>query len=74
LTASNCNLSFGLFGFLQAEEIMEKWTCSVCGYVYDPEKGDPEHGVKPGTAFEDLPKDWVCPVCGADKSLFEKGG
>jgi len=51
---------------------MEKWVCSVCGYVYDPEVGDPENGVEPGTAFEDLPDDWVCPVCGADKELFEK--
>ena len=52
---------------------MEKYTCSVCGYVYDPEKGDPENGVAPNTAFEDLPHDWVCPICGADKSMFEKG-
>ncbi len=53
---------------------MDKYTCSVCGYVYDPQKGDPEKGVPPQTAFDDLPDDWVCPVCGADKSLFEKGG
>lgn len=53
---------------------MDKYTCSVCGYVYDPEKGDPENGVAAGTAFDDLPDSWVCPVCGADKSLFEKGG
>ncbi len=51
---------------------MEKWVCSVCGYVYDPEAGDPDNGVEPGTSFEDLPDDWVCPVCGADKELFEK--
>jgi rubredoxin len=50
----------------------EKWECTVCGYVYDPAKGDPEHGVKPGTRFKDLPKDWVCPDCGAEKDLFEK--
>jgi rubredoxin len=53
---------------------MQKYECSVCGYVYDPAEGDPEHGVAPGTAFEDLPKDWVCPVCGADKSDFERVG
>lgn len=53
---------------------MDKYTCSVCGYVYDPANGDPDNGVSPGTAFEDLPDDWVCPVCGADKSLFEVGG
>ena len=53
---------------------MDKYTCSVCGYVYDPKKGDPDNGVTPGTSFDDLPVDWVCPVCGADKSLFEKSG
>lgn len=51
---------------------MDKWECVVCGYVYDPAKGDPEHGVAPGTRFEDLPADWVCPECGAEKDMFEK--
>jgi rubredoxin len=51
---------------------MDKWECTACGYVYDPRKGDPEHGVPPGTAFEDLPDGWVCPECGAEKNLFEK--
>jgi len=51
---------------------MAKWRCTVCGYVYEPEAGDPDHGAAPGTAFEDLPEDWVCPVCGAAKELFEK--
>ena len=51
---------------------MAKYKCSVCGYVYDPENGDPESNVPPGTAFEDLPEDWVCPVCGASKAEFEK--
>jgi rubredoxin len=46
-----------------------KYEC-VCGYVYDPEVGDPDNGVAPGTAFEDLPEDWVCPVCGMDKDAF----
>jgi rubredoxin len=50
---------------------MQKWECTVCGYVYDPEEGDPENGVAPGTAFEDVPEDWVCPDCGASKDLFE---
>lgn len=49
-----------------------KYTCTVCGYVYDPEKGDPESGIGPGTPFEQLPEDWVCPVCGAGKDEFEK--
>jgi rubredoxin len=50
---------------------MKKHVCGQCGHVYDPEKGDPDHGIKPGTAFEDLPEDWHCPVCGAAKSVFE---
>jgi rubredoxin len=51
---------------------MQKWQCSVCGYLYDPEQGDPDNGVNPGTPFENLPEDWVCPVCGASKDEFEK--
>jgi len=51
---------------------LSKYKCSVCGYIYDPEKGDPESDTPPGTAFEDLPDDWTCPVCGAAKSDFEK--
>ncbi len=51
---------------------MAKYKCTVCGYVYDPELGDPEAGIKPGTSFEKLPDDWVCPVCGASKDQFEK--
>ena len=51
---------------------MEKYRCKICGYVYDPEKGDPDGGIAPGTSFEDLPNDWVCPVCGASKNQFEK--
>ncbi len=49
---------------------MQKYVCQVCGYVYDPAVGDPDSGVAPGTAFEDLPDDWVCPVCGAAKAQF----
>lgn len=49
---------------------MKKYVCDVCGYVYDPAKGDPDNGVQPGTAFEDLPADWVCPECGAGKDEF----
>jgi rubredoxin len=51
---------------------MQKWVCSVCGYIYDPAAGDPSNGVPPGTEFEKLPADWVCPVCGAGKEDFEK--
>jgi rubredoxin len=52
-------------------QIMDKWECP-CGYVYDPAEGDPEHNIAIGTAFEDLPEDWVCPQCGAEKEYFEK--
>ena len=51
---------------------MQRWVCTVCGYVYDPQEGDPDNDVAAGTAFEDLPEDWVCPVCGAGKEDFEK--
>ncbi|MFC1781135.1 rubredoxin [Planctomycetota bacterium] len=50
---------------------MKKYECTVCGYIYDPEAGDSENNIKPGTAFENLPKDWVCPECGADKEEFK---
>lgn len=49
---------------------MTKYVCDVCGYVYDPEAGDPDHGVAPGTSFEDVPDDWVCPECGVPKDSF----
>ncbi len=48
-----------------------KYICTVCGYIYDLEAGDPDSGVEPGTPFENVPDDWVCPVCGADKQEFE---
>ena len=51
---------------------MSKWMCSVCGYVYDPDEGDPEGGIAAGTAFEELPDGWVCPVCGAEKAAFQQ--
>jgi len=51
---------------------MTRYVCSICSYVYDPEHGDPDAGIEPGTKFEDLPDDWVCPECGAIKDQFEK--
>lgn len=54
------------------EKRMSKYKCTICGYIYDPEKGDPESGIKPGTPFEQLPDGWVCPICGATKDQFEK--
>lgn len=50
--------------------MLDKWECEVCGYIYDPEVGDPENGVNPGTPFEALPEDWVCPICKAPKERF----
>lgn len=51
---------------------MDKYVCTVCGYVYDQKKGGPDGGIAPGTKFEDIPDDWVCPVCGVSKDMFEK--
>ncbi len=50
---------------------MQKYVCLVCGYVYDPEEGDPDNGIEPGTSFEDIKEDWLCPLCGVGKSDFE---
>ena len=54
------------------EKAVKKYRCKICGYIYDPEKGDPDGGIKPGTPFEEIPDDWVCPVCGASKDEFEE--
>jgi len=51
---------------------MEKYVCTVCGYIYDPAVGDPDNGVTANTKWEDVPAEWVCPVCGVGKDLFEK--
>ncbi|MEO0142022.1 MAG: rubredoxin [candidate division WOR-3 bacterium] len=50
---------------------MQKWRCAICGYIYNPEIGDPESGIVPGVLFEELPDSWGCPDCGAEKELFE---
>ena len=50
---------------------MKNYVCELCGYVYEPANGDPDNGVAPGTSFDDVPADWVCPVCGASKADFE---
>ena len=49
---------------------MQKYACAACSYIYDPAKGDPDNGVAPGTAWEDVPEDWVCPECGVGKDMF----
>ena len=51
---------------------MKKYQCTICGYIYDPEVGDPDAGIVPGTAFENLPDGWVCPECGVAKDMFEE--
>ena len=50
---------------------MAKYVCTVCGYVYDPEVGDPDNGIAPGTPWEQVPEDWVCPLCAVGKDMFE---
>lgn len=51
---------------------MDKYVCTACGYIYDPAVGDPDVGIPAGTSFESLPEDWVCPVCGVGKDMFER--
>jgi rubredoxin len=58
--------------YSEKEVEMDRYVCTICGYVYDPAQGDPDSGVAAGTKFEDLPDDWECPVCGASKADFEK--
>jgi rubredoxin len=53
-------------------DYMKKYVCDVCGYIYDPAEGDEDNGVAAGTAFDSLPEDWVCPLCGAEKSEFSE--
>ena len=53
-------------------ENKDKYVCEACPYIYDPKKGDPEGGITPGTPFEDIPDDWVCPICLVDKTHFKK--
>ena len=55
----------------KGETAMKKYECEPCGYIYDPAVGDPDGGIAPGTAFEDIPEDWICPLCGVGKEDFE---
>jgi len=61
-----------MVSFVPKESKMSKYKCLVCGYIYNPEVGDPDNGIAPGTSFEDLPDTWVCPECGVGKDQFEK--
>ena len=67
-----CYISYNFSSFAEKEYLMEKWECTVCGWIYDPAVGDPDGGIAPGTAFEKIPDSWVCPVCGATKDAFKK--
>lgn len=51
---------------------MKRYVCTICAYVYDPAEGDPDNGIEPGTPFEDIPGDWLCPECGVGKDMFEE--
>jgi rubredoxin len=54
------------------KDMANKWECTICGYIYDPEKGDATSGIEPNTTFESLPDDWVCPICGVLKDMFKE--
>ncbi len=57
---------------MKGDTIMKKYVCVVCGYIYDPEIGDPDNGVEAGVAWEDVPEDWLCPLCQVGKDQFEE--
>ena len=56
---------------MKKKQIMKKYECTVCHWVYDPQVGDPDNGIAPGTPFEQIPEDWICPLCGVSKEDFE---
>ena len=58
--------------YMKGDTIMKKYVCVVCGYIYDPEIGDPDNGVEAGVAWEDVPEDWLCPLCQVGKDQFEE--
>ena len=71
LSLRNMNFTIPIFIInSKNKRTMQKYVCDVCGYVYDPAAGDPDSGIEPGTAFEDIPDDWVCPICGVTKEDF----
>ena len=57
---------------VQEVELMKKYVCDVCGYIYDEAAGDPDNGIEPGTAWEDVPEDFLCPLCGVGKDQFSE--
>ena len=66
------NQQYWLYNISKHKEvqIMQKYICDVCGWIYDPAEGDPDGGIEPGTPFEDIPDDWMCPMCGVSKEDF----
>ena len=64
--------SMSTAGQTRAEPGITRWVCEPCGFIYDPEEGDPDSGIAPGTPFEDIPDDWMCPICGAGKADFRE--
>jgi rubredoxin len=70
MCVSGINFSHKIRLSQERTQSMKKYECTVCGYIYDPEEGDSDGGIPAGTAFEKLPEDWVCPICGAGKSEF----
>lgn len=67
-----CKLFANNFIHLNKTQKMKKYRCTVCEWIYDPAVGDPDGGIAPGTPFEEIPEDWVCPVCGVGKDQFEE--
>jgi rubredoxin len=63
-----------MYGDVMERVGMERYRCSICGHIYDPRRGEPTQNIDPGIAYEDLPDDWRCPVCLAEKRLFQKIG
>jgi rubredoxin len=70
MTGRLCICWYGTHPVSQSPTATQQWICQSCGSIYDPEMGDLDGGIPAGTAFEDIPGDWVCPVCGARKSEF----
>ena len=69
-SATGCARRVAITPGMSIETTTQKWICEACGFIYDPEEGDPDGGIPPGTAFDSIPDDWFCPVCGARKSDF----
>ncbi len=65
-------VKYEMESYAEKDVRMDKYQCQVCAHVYDPKKGEPGLGIAPGTPFKDLPADWICPVCGSPKDMYER--